>query len=126
MAIKIQEKQTEIPVEIGTLNFSFELTDESIIAFRKNALATQKGLESLQIDESEDEEKVLQKAKDVLKKGFDLFLGEGAFDKIYAMTPSVSRLGNYFLQLVDGVSEEIENLGINDERAQKYIRQSRN
>jgi len=125
MAIKIQEKKTEIPVEIGDLTFEFELTDKSLVSFQKNALATKKGLESLQINENEEDEKVLEKAKGILEKGFDLFLGEGAFEKIYEVTPSVAYLNNYLLQLIEGIEEEIQNLGINDERAQKYMHKSR-
>ena len=36
MAIKIQTEKPEIPVEIGNLRFSFDLSDESIKKFIHN------------------------------------------------------------------------------------------
>ncbi|GGE47618.1 hypothetical protein GCM10011391_28000 [Pullulanibacillus camelliae] len=120
MAIKIQEKKPEIPVEIGKLNFAFTVTDESVAAFRKNAIAAQKEFDKMK--ESENDEKSLERAKYVLQRSFDMILGQGAFKKIYDMTPSVAYLLDYFIQLVEGLSEELKDLGIDQEQTKKYIR----
>ncbi|TMZ64705.1 hypothetical protein EMG21_29245, partial [Klebsiella pneumoniae] len=80
MAIKIQTEKPEIPVEIGNLRFSFDVSDESIKKFRKEALEVQKEFHSITV--SEDDDEALEQAKSVLKRGFELILGEGAFEKI--------------------------------------------
>lgn len=121
--IKIQEQKPEIPVEIGALEFSFSVTDESVLRFRRNAVKIQQELEKVEIET--DEEKALEQAKKALKKGFDLILGDGAFEKIYEMTPSVPFLMNYFEQLSGGLHQELQNIGAYkaiEERAKKYTR----
>lgn len=122
MAIKIEERKPEIPVEIGPLKFSFKVTDESILEFRKNGLQIQKELETLQIDEGNEDD--IEVVKDILKRGFDLMLGEGAFEKIYELTPSVVLLMDYFAQLSSGIADELEKMGAPDvlkRRAERYI-----
>lgn len=114
MAIKIEEKKPEIPVEIGPLKFSFLVTDESILKMRKQGVEIERELLEVErkLKQSEDDEEGLKQAKDVLRRGFDeLFLGEGAFDKIYDMTPSVMVLMNYFGQLSKGIFKEVEAMG---------------
>jgi|SRR5690606_6915332 len=122
MAIRIQERKPEIPVEIGPLKFSFEVTDESVLEFRKKAVEIQKELEELKVDENKQED--LEACKDVLRRGFDLLLGDGAFEKIYELTPSVVILMDYLAQLADGINEELRNMGataVLKRRAEKYI-----
>lgn len=113
MAIKIEEKKPEIPVEIGPLRFSFLVTDESILKMRKQGVEIERELLEVErkLKQSEDDEEGLKQAKDVLRRGFELFLGEGAFDKIYEMTPSVMVLMNYFAQLSEGIFKEAEAMG---------------
>jgi len=120
LAIKIEKKQTEIPIEIGDLKFAFDVTDESIQRFRENAIKIQQELEVI-----DDEEEDFNKAKDILKKGFDVILGDGAFERVYQMTPSIPYLLNYFIQLVDGLTEEINDIGAIQERANKYLRKKK-
>lgn len=126
MAIKIQTKKTEIPIEIGELKFAFDVSDESIQNFREEALRIQK--EFHEIGPDVDDEKALEQAKAVLKKGFDMMLGEGAFEKIYKLSPSVVICAQYFSQLVQGIEVELQNMGFSEsqqEIAQKYIRKKK-
>jgi len=120
LAIKIEKKQTEIPIEIGDLKFAFDVTDESIQRFRENAIKIQQELEAI-----DDEEEDFNKAKDILRKGFDVILGDGAFEEVYQMTPSIPYLLNYFVQLVDGLTEELNDIGAFQERANKYLRKKK-
>jgi len=120
MAIKIEKKQTEIPIEIGDLKFTFDVTDESIKKFRENVIQIQKELDSIN-----DEEEDMENAKAILGKGFDVILGDGAFEKVYQMTPSIPYLLNYFVQLVDGLTEELNDIGAFQERANKYLRKKK-
>lgn len=125
--IKIEEKKPEIPVEIGPLKFAFVVTDESVLKFRKNGEEIQRELEKLELVE-ENDEKALEQLRDVLRRGFDSFLGDGAFEKIYELTPAVIVLMNYYVQLVDGLHKEIEAMGAYEsvkKRAEKYIKRRR-
>ena len=123
MAIKIQTEKTEIPVEIGNLKFSFDVSDESIKKFRREALEVQKEFHSISVSKNDDE--ALEQAKGALKRGFDFMLGEGAFEKIYDLSPSVIACMNYFVQLQEGIEQELKERGYPQnkiEKAKKYIR----
>lgn len=113
-------------MEIGELKFTFDVSDESIKNFREEALRIQK--EFHEIGPDVDDEKALEQAKAVLKKGFDMMLGEGAFEKIYELSPSVMICAQYFAQIVQGIEVELQNMGFSEsqqEIAQKYIRKKK-
>lgn len=122
MAIKIQTRKTEIPIEIGHLKFAFDVSDDSIQKFREQALEVEKEFHSISVDE--DDEKALEQAKAVLKKGFDMMLGDGAFEQIYKLSPSIMLCMDYFVQVVQGINEEVHKLGIGSpqDKRQKYLR----
>ena len=122
MAIRIEEQKPEIPVEIGKLKFTFKVTDEAVLNFRKESLRLKEELEKIQA--AEDDETNVEKVRELLRQGFDAFLGEGAFEKIYEMSPSVMVVSRYFAQLVLGISDEIERMGADkalEKRAKKYL-----
>ena len=122
MAIRIEEQKPEIPVEIGKLKFTFKVTDEAVLNFRKESLRLKEELEKIQA--AEEDETNVEKVRDLLRQGFDAFLGEGAFEKIYEMSPSVMVISRYFTQLVLGISDEIERMGADkalEKRAKKYL-----
>lgn len=122
MAIRIEEQKPEIPVEIGELKFTFKVTDEAVLNFRKESLRLKEELEKIQA--AEEDETNVEKVRELLRQGFDAFLGEGAFEKIYEMSPSVMVISRYFVQLVLGISDEIERMGADkalEKRAKKYL-----
>jgi len=122
MAIRIEEQKPEIPVEIGELKFIFKVTDEAVLNFRKESLRLKEELEKIQA--AEEDETNVEKVRELLRQGFDAFLGEGAFEKIYEMSPSVMVVSRYFAQLVLGISDEIERMGADkalEKRAKKYL-----
>lgn len=121
MVIKIQTRKPEIPIEIGDLKFSFDTSDESIKEFYSQANEVRKELENITIN---DEEKALEQAKEVLKQGFDVMLGVGAFDKVYALSPSVAICADYFVQLSEGIKRELDKMGASQpqqEKISKYV-----
>lgn len=123
MAIKIQTKKPEIPVEIGDLKFVFDVSDESIKNFREKAKNAIEAIEKIEVDEK-DENKALDSIKDILRQGFDFMLGDGAFEKIYELSPSVLCCMQYFQQVVDGIEEELRAMGFVEsqaEKAKKYL-----
>src|SRR5690625_150449 len=109
LAIKIQTRDTFIPVELGDLTLKFHVTDESIVNFRKEALKVQQELEKF--NDSDNDEELLNQAKEALKHGFDVFFGRGSFEKVYDISPSVVIVMSYFEQIVEGIAEELKNMG---------------
>ncbi|WP_313469796.1 hypothetical protein [Lysinibacillus sp.] len=117
MAIKIQTRQTGIPVFIGDLQFNFDTSDESIEALLGNH---QKVVDEISnIKEGDDEG-----AKKALKKGFDLLLGDGAFKKIYNQTPSTIECTRQLFELLQGITQEFSSLNgmTQQEKVQKYLK----
>ena len=119
--IKIQIETAAIPVEIGKLKFEFDTSDESILDFRKTAFTFKDELENVDVTEGDEYEG----AKDILRRGFDLMLGEGSFKKIYEQTPSVILVAKYFVQLTESITEQLNKMGLSEtqqQKAQKYIK----
>lgn len=126
MAIKIQTQKPEIPVEIGDLKFSFDVSDESIKEFRNEAIKVQKELEEIAISDNDDQ--ALEQAKEALKHGFEIMLGEGSFKKIYDISPSLVLCMQYFVQIAIGIDEELKNMGFSQSQndlAKKYLAQKK-
>lgn len=126
MSIKIQTQKPEIPVEIGDLKFSFDVSDESIKKFRNEAIKVQKELEEIAISDNDDE--ALEQAKEALKRGFEIMLGEGSFKKIYDISPSLVLCMQYFVQIAIGIEEELKNMGFSQSQkdlAKKYLAQKK-
>lgn len=121
MAIRIQTEKPVIPIELGDLKFEFDVSDESVKKFREDATKVQKELTNITV---EDEDKALELTKGVLKRGYDLILGEGAFEKVYNLSPSVLITMKYLEQIVEGIAAELKALGFEpsaQEKAKKYL-----
>lgn len=122
MAIKIQTKQTSIPIVLGDIELSFDVSDDSVLTFRKEGAKIQKELENISI--SKDDDEALRQARSVLERGFSLFFGEGSFDKVYKISPSVIICLEYFTQIHEALEIELNKLGYSltaQEKAQKYL-----
>lgn len=123
MAIKIQTQQTYIPIQLGDLELKFEVTDDSILALQTELTKVQKELDAL--DRGGSDEEKLNKSKLVLKRGFDTFFGEGTFDKVYEMSPSVMIIMEYFKQISEALFKELEKMGYRQttqaDKAKKYL-----
>ncbi|MEH7236753.1 hypothetical protein [Bacillus sp. JJ1562] len=116
MAIKIQTEKPVIPIEIGNVKLEFEISDENI---KRLYESQEKYKEELKNLEGED----FDAAKEAVKKALDFFLGEGAFDKIYEISPSIILITKYFWQIVEGLEEElIKKAGsTQQQKAKKYL-----
>lgn len=116
--IKIQTRQTGIPIEIGELQFTFDTSDESIKNFHTAGETIVKEIENMKNINYDD-------AKKVLEKGFDLTLGEGAFEQIYEQTPSLIEVVKQFTELSNAIAAQLKNYGISgatqQEKAMQYI-----
>lgn len=125
MAIKIQTEKPVIPIEIGELNFEFPVDDEAIKKFRDQIPKLKEELEKLAPENNEEDQELV---KEALSKGYDVILGEGSFDKIYKVTPSLVYCMHYYSQLAEGLEDELKERGFSDstqEKAQKYLQQNK-
>jgi len=123
MAIKIQTKQTYVPVILGDLELKFDISDESILKLEKSAGKVKSELEKVKVT-SKNEEEALEKSKQALKKGYDFLFGEGTFEKVYELSPSVAICAEYFEQIALGLFEELEKRGFSkttQSKVQKYL-----
>lgn len=101
MTIKIQTQDTQIPIEIGDVTLYFDMSDDNI----DNLFKTQETFEK-EIAQIDNED--IESLKEMLRKTYDLILGEGAFDKVYELSPSVVILTRYFWAIFEGIVEEVE------------------
>ena len=122
LAIKIQTKDSYIPIFLGDLEIRFDISDDSLTRLRKGAARVQEELDA--IKEPEDEEKATEEMKGVLKRGFDFLYGEGTFEKVYEITPSVIVCLEYFQQMTEATFKELEKRGVSPsqkEKAKQYL-----
>ena len=116
MAIKIQTKTHVIPIEIGDVKLEFDMSDENI----KKLFNSEHDIMKM-IDEVDKNDFDAQ--KEAVKSIVDKLLGDGSFDKLYELSPSVFIIVDYFLQIAQGLKEEINKRLGNDNlsKAQKYL-----
>jgi hypothetical protein len=125
MAIKINTRETSIPVEVGNLHFKYSITDESKLSLRNNLSTMQKEIEKMkeEIETSNNMtyEKELERSKSVVKDAVNAILGTGAFEQLYQVSPSIEIIMSYFIQIITGLLNEIGQMndtsGLN-----KYVR----
>ncbi|MCK0473779.1 hypothetical protein [Halalkalibacter sp. APA_J-10(15)] len=126
MAIKIETQKTEIPVVIGKLEFTVDASDESSLRLRdahKNLLDE---IEAMKAKDS-NYEADFEQTKEVLKKSYDIILGDGAFDKLYEQTASIHLLSKYFMDLANSLTEELSHFGVDQSqkaKLKKYMKKS--
>lgn len=120
MAIIIQTQETLIPITLGKLQFTFDASDKAIEQFEKNAHVILKEIETVSQGNATNDD-----AKAILARGYDMVLGEGAFEKVYEQTPSLVRATNQFMQLMQAIADEISNLSLvstQQQKAEQYLR----
>lgn len=121
-AIKIQTQKSYIPIQLGDLELRFDISDESIKHLRKKLIEVKDRIEKTQINEGGGE--AIKQLKDALKEGFDTIFGNGTFDNVYEISPSVMIVTEYFKQIFDAIFKELEERGLTSsaqEKAQKYL-----
>ena len=104
--IKIVETIIEIPFEkdgkvVETLYF-----DKSDDAMQKLLKQGEKVTSSAKLAEIDGHDQV-EKTRAVLKEAYNDIFGEGSFDKIYKINPSVAILTNYLVEIMNGIFAEM-------------------
>lgn len=106
----IQLKKTVIDIpfmdEKGkeALVLHFDQSDEKIKRLYDSFDEIQSIAKKLEKEESDNFEEI----KDFLKKAIDSIFGEGSFDQLYAISPSIQIVAVYFAQMAIGIKEELE------------------
>lgn len=123
MSIKIKTKQTFIPIEIGDeLTLKFDLSDEAMLNLKKKVTDVQKSF--AEVDENDSDEEAIEKVKNIIRAAFDEIFGEGTFDKVYAISPSTLIVAEYFMQIAQGLQEEMRDRGFitsPQDKVEKYL-----
>lgn len=116
MTIKIQTKTHVIPIEVGDIKLSFDMSDEKLDKLFDSEHEIMNTLSKVDKNDFEAQKKAI-------KKIIDEMLGEGSFDKLYDLTPSVFIVVEYFMQIAQGLKEEINKRLGNDNlsKAKKYL-----
>lgn len=106
MQIKLKSNKIDIPFvndEGETLlTLYFDKTDENykkIMDLRETIYDLQK--------ETTDADKDIEDTKAYVKRIFDTILGDGSFDKVYEINPSVTTITSYTFNIVDGILEDM-------------------
>jgi len=121
MVIKIQTQKAGIPVQIGDLKFAFDTSDEGIQNLKKSGELLLENADKINDDD-------FDAAKDLLKQGYDLILGEGTFDQVYNEVKSLIECMRIFGELSKSINQELSKMNLNatqQDKAQQYIRQKR-
>ena len=104
--MKIDIKQTtKVPLQIGTLNFELDFSDDKLINLADNFNGVMNKLSEV---DSKDFEAVKQGMKTVV----DMFIEEGAFEVIYKEYPSITIVTDIIEKLAVGITEEIKKRGV--------------
>ncbi|GEN30232.1 hypothetical protein HNQ35_000065 [Cerasibacillus quisquiliarum] len=116
MAIKIQTQTHVIPIEIGDVKLEFDMSDENIKRLFDSENEIMKKISEVDSNDFDAQKKAI-------KEIIDATLGDGSFDKLYNLSPSVFIVVEYFMQIAQGLKEEINKRLGNDNlsKAQKYL-----
>ena len=117
MSIKINTKSTEVPVEIGELKYTLDVSDKGLENLRDNYA---KIVDALNTVKPEDEVGI----KTILSESFDAILTENSYLEIYKQTPSIPMCIGILQQLLQEVEKQLNSLLptlTQTEKAQQYL-----
>jgi len=119
--MKIDIKQTtKVPLQIGTLNFELDFSDDKLIHLADN-------FNDVMNDLSEVDSKDFEAVKQGMKTVVDMFIKEGAFDVIYKEYPSITIVTDIIEKLAFGITEEIKKRGVKSKEnkaAEAYLKKN--
>lgn len=110
MARKIRIQKNFIPIEFENekgevlLELRFDKSDEAIDRLYKQDEVIKELVDK--VDETNNE---MEETKKFVSQCFDSVLGDGAFEKVYAINPSCLIILQYFIQSVVMIREELDD-----------------
>lgn len=118
--INIDVKRKFIPIQIGSNEFEFDLSDDAILKLRETYNKVVSGVEKVKLDDSLTEKQRIETTKKMQKQAIDFLLGRGAFEKIYAEVGSIASITDVLVELNIQLPKEIEN-AMASEKTKKYV-----
>lgn len=115
-ALNIKVERTGFPVHLAGLEFFFDCSTEHIEEYEVKYVDVEKKLNSLK-DEGNNEATL-----EALRLGYDVMLGEGAFNKLYSEIPDSIAWINAFFDLSSGIAENIEDFKREQEDKSKNLK----
>lgn len=121
MVLKINLASNEIPIQFVDdegkvqLELAFDKSDESIEHLYKQDEVIKELHEKVDPNKAD-----MESTKELVEKCFDSVLGEGSFDKVYAINPSCMIILQYYIAAVIHIREQLDDFdGAKD--LQKYL-----
>lgn len=112
--VKIQVRETTLPIEIGEHHFSIDVSKTGIVSFKEavRRYAEKTQAISLKIENNklkyETGEKQIEKA---LEQVINELLGEGAFKKLFELSPNYKLISEYYVSICAVVTDELAQQG---------------
>jgi len=118
--IKLQSTFIEFPFQNAegeeVLNLKFDKSDKNLKKLSVTVKELKKKTEELKEKDTLSEKEV----KQFIKDSVDTIFGQGSFDAMYQLSPSLVIVTDYFFQMAEGVFEEC-NEDKYKEKMEKYL-----
>lgn len=122
MAIKIQVNKAVEEFDIAGKIYQMDMSDDAIKRWRAEWIQFEK--EANALAEKQDSEETEDEAKELLARLYDLFLGNGSFEKVFNDTGRSSLVVTDILkQIMDVV--ELKYRAKSDENKAKYLNKNK-
>lgn len=123
--ILLKSNKIEIPFQDANgnvvLTLWFDKGDEPLKRIEKEFEKLKETEEFLESKEPVSVDDTFEKAKQSIKQAADSLFGDGAFEKLYELNPSVNIVAHYIYQIAIGIKEELESETLKDVE-QKYLK----
>lgn len=105
-----------IPIEVGDVKLAFDMSDENLKKLYDADLDIRRKINEVDENDFEAQKKAISEIVDAM-------LGDGSFDKLYELSPSIFIIVEYFIQISQGLKEEVNKRLGNDNfsKAKKYL-----
>ncbi|HFE9852687.1 TPA: hypothetical protein ACGBG5_003150 [Enterococcus faecalis] len=127
-ALEIKVERTGFPIILAGHEFFFDSSPEHLIEVQKNYETFEKEINSIEGPSENDVDNLdLEPYKELLGKGYDVMLGEGTFDKLYADIPDINAWLNAFFDLYSGIADQLDvfknkQMKNSEQLKQKYLK----
>ena len=115
-AINIEVNRTGFPVTLAGIEFFFDCSTEHIEKYESKYVEVEKKLKEL------DENDSIDSQKEALQLGYDVMLGEGAFDKLYKQVPDLLAWINAFFDLSSGIGKNVDEFKKEQEQKSNQLK----
>lgn len=115
-AINIDVNRTGFPVTLAGIEFFFDCSTEHIEKYESKYVEVENKLKEL------DETDSIESQKEALQLGYDVMLGEGAFNQLYERVPDLLAWVNAFFDLSSGIGKNVEEFKKEQEQKSSQLK----